>query len=252
MKTKYWATLKQNKGKRETQQDTGIFLSYEDQDNLAHILIVADGVGSLDRGGSASAFLVQSLVRWFDETKKELFTIETDDIERMLIDEIAEIDNLLKRRTDEEDMSYGTTLTLVLIINFKCILLQVGDTRAYMFSKEKLTLLSKDQTRYQLYLDQGLEIPKGKEKEYRAMITQCIGNGRKVSPKVSSRVLPLEYDLLICSDGFYQKLDESDIKAMFMSTRDDNEILDLTVEHLLSIGESDNITAILFRNRVEA
>lgn len=247
-KEKYITTLKQHKGTRATQQDTAGYKAYQDGANVAHIFIVADGVGSVDRGANSSAFVVQSLLLWFEKKKDKLFITEAKEIVKELKEEINGVDDLLKKRSREDGLSYGTALTLVLVVNSKCIVLQVGDGRAYMYSQASgLTQLEKDQTKYQLMLDSGIPVPKEKEKEYKATITQCIGNKMQPKPKETIRVLPAEYSLLICTDGFYQKINKEDINNIFRSKLSDEEILLKTIEHILKEGESDNITALLHR-----
>ena len=246
-KAKYITTLKQHKGTRDTQQDTAAYKAFQSGLNVAHIFIVADGVGSVDLGGRRSTKVTQSLLLWFDKRKESLFTMESKDIVKELKEEINGIDDLLKKRSKEDGLSYGSALTLVLVINSKCIVMQVGDGRVYLYSDGTLTQLEKDQTKYQLMIDQGRPVPKEKEKEYKATITQCIGNKAIPKPKETIRVLPAEYSILMCSDGFYQKLNKEDIKNVFRSKIPDEEILLSAIKHILEEGESDNITAMLHR-----
>lgn len=246
-KAKYMTTLKQHKGTRATQQDTAGYKAFQQNQNVAHIFVVADGVGSVDRGANSSAFVVQSLLLWFEKKKEELFTTESKQIVKELKEEINGIDDLLKKRSLEDGLSYGSALTLVLVINSKCIVMQVGDGRAYLFSGNDLVQLEKDQTKYQMMIDRGEPVPKEKEKEYKATITQCIGNKMQPKPKETIRVLPAEYSILLCSDGFYQKLNKEDIKNIFRSPLSDEQVLLHAINHILSVGESDNITALLHR-----
>lgn len=247
MKERYLTTLRQHKGTRKTQQDTAGYRAFKEGHNVAHIFIVADGVGSVDRGANSSAFVAQSLLMWFDERKKELFTMETNKIVKELKEEINGIDDLLKKRSREDGLSYGSALTLCLVINLRCIVIQVGDGRAYLYSNGVVTQLEKDQTKYQMMIDSGKPVPKEKEKEYKATITQCIGNKVVPKPAETTRVLPAEYSLLLCSDGFYQKINAEDMKNIFKSSLSDEEILDSVIKHILEEGESDNITALIHR-----
>lgn len=98
-----------------------------------------------------------------------------------------------------------------------------------------------------MMIDSGKLVPKEKEKEYKATITQCIGNKVVPKPAETTRVLPAEYSLLLCSDGFYQKINAEDMKNIFKSSLSDEEILDSVIKHILEEGESDNITALIHR-----
>ena len=64
----------------------------------------------------------------------------------------------LQQRTDDDPDRAGmaTTLTLWLGVWPRAYVLQVGDSRAYLFRDDQLTQLSRDQTMAQVLVDQGI------------------------------------------------------------------------------------------------
>ena len=79
---------------------------------------------------------------------------------------------------------------------------------------------------------------------------QCMGTGN-ISPKLYTGVLPENFDILLCSDGLSNKLNEVDIKKMLKKSNSCSAALNRMIETSRQRGEEDNITGILIRRRNE-
>ena len=248
MKPIYKTTVIQDKGRRPVQEDTVGYRNYKRGRNVSHILIVADGVGGTDRGGNASAFVVQSLLGWYEKGKESLFDKDTDEIIEEVRDEVFWIDERLKSRSKGDRFTYGSTLTMVLTLNSRCAVFQIGDSRAYLKGQGQAFQMEVDQTRYQQCIERGIKIPKGKETKYKSTITQCIGAMDKVPITVVTKsILPDEYAILVSTDGFYTFISQDELNYILDKGRDDEVVLKETIKTVLERGEQDNISCILHR-----
>lgn len=208
--------------------------------------MVADGIGGKERSEIASAYLKQSLAKWYQDKADSLYEHTTKEIMEMLDEEIRSCHAFLKYTAEQSGYSYGSTLTLLLIINSRYIVAQVGDSRAYLSYRGIIRPLTKDQTLYQKKVDLGEEIPKEKERKLRSTVLQCIGAG-DLTPRYYEGSLPAEYEALVCTDGFYKKLHPEDLERFFLSKDFLQEKLQRTVSLLYDRGEKDDITAVVLK-----
>ena len=105
------------------------------------VFAVADGVGGSQHGEIASGIAVRTLNKWFDEHKDD------EDICPCMIYDLF---NDLNEQVVSENMKLGvkaaTTLTLLILIDGKFILCNIGDTPAYLIRRHKMFPLYEKQT----------------------------------------------------------------------------------------------------------
>ena len=249
-KAKYYKASLTEKGRRRLNEDCYLVLSKETDKNLGYIVLVADGLGGLDRGEIVSGYIKQSLKKWYEEKAEDLFMMSTHDIKLALNEEICNIHEVLVANSISKETSYGSTLTCFLCMNSRYVIAHVGDSRCYISYRKNIRQLTKDQTQYQKMLDANEEIPPDKKAKMQSTLLQCIGHGR-LSPHYYEGILPDEYELLLCTDGFYRKLSQEDITKFFLSNHPLDVKLKETTNLVLSRNETDNITAVLLKKTYE-
>ena len=253
---KYYTAAITDKGKRKLNEDSYLVLEQRYNNNHCIFAMVADGVGGFKRSEIASNYLKESLELWFKKMENSFFVMTTEEIKKKLDSEIKNIHKFLilnsERADNPLDMTYGTTITGILIINSRYIICHVGDSRCYMSYRKTVRQVTKDQTQYQLILDQKGPLPTDNKEvnNSRAKILQCIGKG-KVTPRYYEGVLADEYNVLLCTDGFYRKLSEKEITIILNSDLDMYQKLLKAKNELRNRAESDDITAILIRKMYE-
>jgi len=134
-----------------------------EEDRLASIMVVADGVGGGQKGEEASRVVVEEVAQYVQEIARCYFRSDEDegDFMHALENGARRIHTDLRQRGDNDPATMGmaTTLTMLIIVWPWTYLLQVGDSRYYRLSKGKLSQISRDQTVAQALVDQGILTP---------------------------------------------------------------------------------------------
>lgn len=231
-------------GGREENQDCMLLL--QKPDGLGgYILLagVADGAGGFGDGKKASETLKKEIHKWFAQTSAAEFMEPQGNLMNFVDAKLKEIQELLLRKADEENITYGSTLTLLLILReTKYLIAQVGDSRLYLYQEGQLHQITKDQTVAQKEKDSGKEISCSSNKK--STLLQCFGSG-SIFPKYYEGQLPKEAQILICSDGQSNRLSSSEIKEVLETDKPGNEKLSILLRLARNKLEQDNITTIL-------
>jgi PPM family protein phosphatase len=207
------------------------------------LLAVSDGMGG-ERAGEVASALVLDVLR------KELALASL--AEDPATDLRVAVETANKHVYDAaaatpEQAGMGATLVSLLICGDVAYTAEVGDSRAYLFRKRRLTRLTKDQTHIQVLIDQGiLDEESAKKSSARSVVLQACGQTTDVV--VAQRKLRLrEADvLLLCSDGLTLHVADEEIAFIL-----DNASVEDGCSHLIGLakdrGGQDNVTVIVAR-----
>ena len=236
-------TYKKDIGKvRQTQEDESMVLTNDYGDVL---MIVADGMGGLNRGDYAARQLIYSFENAFKPNKRfwswySIYRFIYKNL-KAVNDELYEI----SERNNEFGL-LGTTVVIAILHKNKLYLASCGDSRCYLLSKDSFKQINEDET-YAAYLYNSGQIQEDEVKSHpkRHVLTNAIG----IFPSLSFdfKVLPYNKEtILLCSDGLYNSVNGPDIENIL---RTDDDIED-KAETLLSVanfnGGSDNISLALW------
>ena len=219
--------------RRELNEDT----YYSDGD--LGLWLVADGMGGHEFGEVASALARDAVVREVRGGRSLSQAVRSAD---------EEIIRHSKRRVDSLPM--GTTMVALRIIDHRFELAWVGDSRAYFWNGE-LRQLSSDHSYVQELIDQGAITPEqARSHPHRNVVTQALGVTDPESLKVEtiSGELRPGCQILLCSDGLTEEVDDNAIGALMAQTElSAQECVDHLVSTALDGGGSDNVTVIVLR-----
>ena len=225
-------------GKREKNQDASSAFSVEYEGNAMHVAIAADGVGSFRDSEIASGFAVKFFERFFEEKKSVLFSLGFDDLELELFSKANELHERLKYIAETKGYEYGTTLTLALTIENSYIVIQVGDSRCYLYQNSYLKKITKDQNVKMLKEEGRMEDSNAKDNA----LLQCLGRGEMV-PKLYDGILEDKFTLLVCTDGLTSLLSFDEITKTLSSNQSLEGKIKSLIERSRRKGEEDNISA---------
>lgn len=214
------------------------------------ILCVADGIGSMAMSDLASGYCTQFVKIWAKD--KDANKMGRKTTLRELGDLYYKIHEDLLTICQEKGEDLGTTLIVAVVGVGKMILASVGDSRAYVCQDGRCKLVTKDQTVAQGEREgtsfAGYDIP---DDEKGSMLTEWIGHGKE-EPLVKYYEIDLEenVDILLCTDGLYSSFSEKDL---FEGLDEEGleEELDRLIQKAKESGETDNISAVLYRRRKE-
>lgn len=223
-------------------------------DRTASLGVVADGVGGSSGGEYAARIAVEALVSEVSQKFSEAqFREESDPdvFSRLLQDAALECHESLLERADEtpDKGSFSTALTLFLGLWPHAYILQVGDTRAYIYQHDTLTQITRDQTWAQDLIDTGtLSQTKAQASRWANVLSSSIG-GQETTPVVTRIEREWGATVLICSDGLTKHVTDDLIRERMASMTDARQLSEDLLRDALDGGGSDNITIIVGRTR---
>lgn len=221
------------------------------EDRLAFIMMVADGVGGLERGEEASATAVEAAMTYVAESMKCYYMLEsgTERFEAELVAAALRAHEAVRAKSgvDGGGRPMATTLTLYMGVWPVYYLLQVGDSRYYMFRDGKLTQVSRDQTVAQDLVDRGVLTQEAAEKTRLAHVLSSALGGDEAAPVVTR--LDSEWGIahLLCSDGLTKHVSDARIADVLGSMTSAKQAAEQLLQEALDAGGTDNITIIIGR-----
>ncbi|MCF6239945.1 MAG: Stp1/IreP family PP2C-type Ser/Thr phosphatase [Bacteroidales bacterium] len=210
-----------------------------------HVFVVCDGMGGHMGGEVASEMAVEAVGEFFNTRYyKNPFLA----VENAIIFANQKVYNHAINNPDCYNM--GTTIVLVLIRDNRVFYAHVGDSRLYIFKKNKLKLLTRDHS----YVNKLVDEKKITQKEalnhpLRNEITKALGLFPNIEPEVAnSAFIPNEGDiLLLCSDGLNTMLDDQIIEKILSGKEAIEDKAAKLIQSALDNGGTDNVSVQLIR-----
>jgi protein phosphatase len=221
-------------------------------ERLASFAMVADGVGSGGGGEEAARLAVQALLRQVAMQFHDAYTSEAQDPEvftRLLEESALACHEDLLHRAEEAGggKRFATTLTLFLGLWPHAYLLQVGDSRCYLFRDGHLTQITRDQTMAQALVDEGvLTQTKAQNSRWAHVLSSAIG-GQQAAPVVARVVRNWGTIVLLCSDGLTKHVPDERIAERLRSLKSARATCEELLQDALDGGGTDNITIVIGR-----
>ena len=213
------------------------------------LLVVADGMGGVNKGDFASMLLGQHLCNMFVRNNKEFK--KPAQASKWLYNTINDANRIIfkKASQDESFKGMGTTVTAALLFAGYCVIAQVGDSRLYRLNSDgNLEQMTVDQT-YVHFLSNNRKIKESEIKTHpeRHKLTNAIG----IRPNANVDFSFFEYKcekLILCSDGLYNNVPEKDIASILRG----NESPERKCKQLIAFGNnnggSDNMAVVIWEN----
>ncbi|MGD2047439.1 MAG: protein phosphatase 2C domain-containing protein [Gemmatimonadota bacterium] len=222
------------------------------RERTASFAVVADGVGSSGGGEHAARVAVEALAR---EVSRSFYRAEMaeatdpDVFSRMLQDAALTCHESLVRRAAREpgEGSFATTVTLFLGLWPHAYLLQVGDSRCYIYRGGELTQITRDQTWAQDLIDQGtLSQTRAQATRWANVLSSSIG-GQESTPVVTRIERSWGDVILLCSDGLTKHVSDERIEERIAGMQSSRQLAEDLLDDALEAGGTDNVTIIVGR-----
>ncbi|MEO7367495.1 MAG: protein phosphatase 2C domain-containing protein [Gemmatimonadaceae bacterium] len=220
---------------------------------LATVLVVADGVGGAAAGSEAAQLATEAVIRYVSLTLTSYHIAGRAADDRLLdalkgaaMDAHQAVKAEAALRSDQRKMA--TTLTVGIVIWPWAYFIQVGDSRAYVYTEGKLGQITRDQTVAQALVDQGVIPPDRLDSSpLKHVLSSAIGAEDAVP--VVSRVDMSERGalILLCSDGLMKHVPDDEIAAAIAAMTSSEQLSKHLMELCLERGGKDNITIIAAR-----
>ena len=197
------------------------------------IWCVSDGMGGLTRGDYASAAVIQHLQGF---TRQATAESSLNDIKNRIEAANDKCRTAFKRET------LGATAAIFLALDANCYLIWAGDSRAYRLRNGELLQLTVDHTLKQAMLDGELKFDSAEPSSH--VLTRAVGIHRQLKLAVHVEQIQRGDRFLLCTDGLYNPLKQSDLGSLLGAGEPERAIANLQ-QAALDEGGPDNITGIV-------
>ena len=192
--------------------------------------LLADGMGGHDYGEVASEYTLSQITNYLSEERFSIENIE-DDL-RIFVQNISVSLNK-KAQEEHQTAPMGCTLTGLLWLRDKVLLVNAGDSRTYRFRNGFLKQLSIDDTEREL---------SGNTVDSKLLVN-CIGGGcdGRLFVKDITENIHVGDKFLLCSDGLTDMVDDDRIEEVLANYDNPAEQL---VNEAKENGGYDNISVV--------
>ena len=221
------------------------------EERVAFLMMVADGVGGGQRGEEASRVALEDVTQYISESAKCYYQAdagETDFVEALQEAAARCHQHLLERAAADPDAAgMATTLTLFIGVWPWAYLLQVGDSRYYVYRAGELKQITRDQTMAEELAESGaMPRPAALASRWAHVLSSSIG-GPQTAPVVSRMASDWDNIHLLCSDGLTKHVSNDQIAKRLGAMTSAKETCELLLQDALDGGGTDNITVIVGR-----
>ncbi|WP_125582892.1 Stp1/IreP family PP2C-type Ser/Thr phosphatase [Levilactobacillus cerevisiae] len=212
-----------------------------------HLAIIADGIGGHQGGDVASAMAVSHLGHEFEQT-----TLATPEAaQKWIATEItAENQSIIDKSNQFADLNgMGTTLVAALYFTEEVIIANIGDSRAYLMRDGELRQLTEDHSLVNELVKRG-EISRQAARHHpqKNVIIRSLGISDDARFDLNTYPLVLGDQLLMCTDGLTNMVDDQQIQTVLTSEQTPKEKCDQLIDMANAAGGLDNITVLLLAN----
>ncbi len=224
-------------GGRPVNEDS-LLIQHSDE----HILLsVADGLGAHGGGDIASQTACEIIEKEYQKITKP----NSKNICKLF----QEVDDaIVDKQTDELKMK--TTLACVLFRNKYIYAAHIGDTRIYTFKNDSKVYLTVDHSvAYEEVMKNHGTLDDIRTNPNRHILKAALGVGKIRPPDTFKQKIKTNLSMLICSDGFWEFVNEDEMLETLANTKTSHEWLEQMLKlHSEKVDNyNDNYSAICLR-----
>jgi len=206
--------------------------------------VVADGMGGHQRGDIASQMIVASLA---ELPAQDSFNERLQGLRQCL--------HWLNRRLGQEltvtagrrDSIIGSTVVALLLEGNRAACIWAGDSRCYLWRRQRLYQLTKDHSLQQQLIDQQqMSVEQARAHPAASALTRAVGAREQLTLEVLELQVYPGDTFLLCSDGLYQGL-SSDALGNALSLASAQVALERLFDGAMRGSARDNMTAVVIR-----
>jgi len=215
---------------------------------------VADGMGGLADGANASIGAIRTVtdhvVKTFllpalDMTQRNA---EQGTVTEILRDAVQEANAALYRQMRRSGVASGTTFSAALLLGRQLTTAHAGDSRIYLDGPDGLRRLTTDHSMVGRLIEMGQMQPEDVyNNPQRNALYRTLGQAAQLEVETASYSLGQASHLLLCSDGLWDVVGESEISATLAEAPTIEDAADRLVAQANAAGGPDNISVIIVR-----
>lgn len=229
---------------RSTQEDTLLILKHKSLKNV-ELMLIADGMGGLKNGSTASNIVALEVMKWFDNFDFDRYNFEY--MINSFVNLIYQIDDDIRIMAT----CGGSTIVCAIVNLDKTFIVNIGDSRCYIYNSDSLYQITEDHNLSWKYYKNGM-ITKDdlRFSTENHLLTSRVGCESRLLT-IDKHIIPCsEYSkILLFSDGITDILPDQIIKEKFVG----NEIFNpkQIIEYIRNYREKNvSINEYLLRDEV--
>lgn len=214
---------------------------YFETQRKGFIMIVSDGMGGHNAGEVASAMAIKAISEF--AKANDMFGDPEVSLRKAVSFANKKIYKAACRKTALSGM--GATLVIAVGNSKKVCVANVGDSRAYLISRENITQITKDHSYvYELVKSGLITAEEAKNHPRRNEILKALGIAPEVYPDIFVLDTQRTDKLLLCTDGLTSHVSDEEIFTI-VNRYNRKAATEVLVKLANSYGGSDNITVVL-------
>ena len=213
------------------------------------IYVVADGVGGNNGGEIASRTAVRGVAEYVDANPIDDCE-DADEICNYFIRclELVNQEIYQAGRKHKENKGMATTVVIAYIRGDTAYVVNVGESRAYLFRNGSLSQITEDHTYVNELLKSGvITIEEAENHSQKNVITRAVGAEPSVRADFFQTALEKDDILMLCSDGLYGEVDEQKLIEILGGRNTMSVTCTHLVDEAIRCGGRDNITVICLK-----
>ncbi|MDH5507308.1 MAG: protein phosphatase 2C domain-containing protein [Anaerolineae bacterium] len=214
------------------------------------IYIVADGMGGHKNGELASEMAIRAMSSYLlSKLTDPLFGTNPhppeDSLQELMRQGVNNAHDLITKNAP----GGGSTLTAVLIMDSQMTIAHVGDSRAYaVYLDGRIQSLTRDHSLVKRLEELGqINAEEAAIHPQKSMLYRALGVGEPSEPDIFTATLPDPGYLLVCSDGLWGVIPETEIFSIITSAPSPQRACQNLIDAANAAGGPDNIAAVLVR-----
>lgn len=210
------------------------------------LIAVCDGMGGAAAGDVAAAMAADHV----QQAARGVQVATPDEAERVLLAGVTAGNQAIAEytRTRPDKRGMGTTLTGALALGQQMVIVQVGDSRAYLRRGRVLQQLTMDQNVVGQMVAAGKLTPDAaRTYKQRNVLLEAIGVQERVGPDLVRVTVRAGDVLLLCTDGLTGPLPDRHILDIMLRHEDPVRCCRALTEAACAAGGPDNVTVAVAR-----
>jgi len=210
-----------------------------------YFYVLADGMGGHHKGEVASAVTIEA-------TNSEYYalvgSLDGDDPEEVIIQAMAKAIEEANDRVMDATEGGGTTIVAATLHSDQLVVMNIGDSRAYMLRDGKMEMISRDHSLVYRLREMGkITEEEALNHPRQNVLYQALGQGPDFEIHVYADKLQLGDVVILCSDGLWGPIGDPAMFEVLATTPTPLKAAKTLIDMANAAGGPDNITAIIVR-----
>ena len=210
------------------------------------LAVVCDGMGGARAGNVASRLACEVFCGEVCRSLRDGMTEAEEQDVLCTAAKLANISVYEHAQLSEEFRGMGTTLVAAFLSRDLAVIINVGDSRAYHFTREDVSLVTRDHSMVAYMVERGeLTQEQAKLHPGKNVITRAVGTEPEVEGDVFICKLRKEECILLCSDGLSNEMADQEMLFEVVHGMSKSDCCQRLLHIAKKRGAPDNVTVAL-------